>query len=164
MWANDELSKTFSQAQQSPSRFFDFFKVRPLFYQFNDFDLIKRACWFESCMGSAFWGMWIDPGARHTEPKANLMFADFMINEAFKSGINTLAGLIQQRPSHIETIKFIWMHERGWGFEYCGCVPYFFDGKDCHIVALTAERWRRWVEEQAEKPSFRRRLQALSSS
>ena len=161
---DQDIDKTLTSAQKTPSKFLEFFRVRPLFFQVDDLSNIKRACWFEPCMGSAFWGIWIHPGARTTEPKANIQFADFMINEAFKSGIPTLVGLIKDRPTIAETAKFIMLHSKAWGFSYQGKVPKFFEGRDCHIVALTAEDWQAWVEAKAARPSSQSRWKTLSAS
>ena len=161
--ASKEIDKTFTSVHQAPSRFLAFFTGRPLFFQVNEFGNIKRACWFEPCMGSAFWGMWIDEGARYLEPKANIAFADYMINQALAT-VPVIVGLIQERASLVETAKFVALHQKAWGFKYRGTVPHFFEGKDCHIVALTAEDWHTWVAEKAAKHSSQKRWQVLLNS
>lgn len=153
MAADGELDKTISCGNGTPSEFLMFFRHRRLFFTVDEFNNLSRACWVESCMGSVFIGYYIHPNAR-TDQANKVYFLYDIIDAIFRHGdtVPVIVGFIQQRPTQHETEKFIQTHVR-LGYTYRGYMPKFFDGKDCHIVAITREDWeglnnewkRRWA-------------------
>lgn len=95
-------------------------------------------------MGSVFLSYYAQPAYRKNREVAHFIFDCF--DMVFKAGIPVICGLIQQRLTPEETNNFIRLHAK-MGYQWRGRLPYFFDGKDCHMVALTKEDW--------EKPNLR---------
>ena len=142
MKSDGELSKTINCGDGTPSEFLAFFRPRRLFVTVDEFNNLTRACWIEMCMGSVFLGYYISPAAR-ADHKNKVFFLYDIIGAVFSSAehnVPVVAGFIQQRPTPEETNKFIALHVR-LGYTYRGFIPKFFDGKDCHIVAMTREDW-----------------------
>lgn len=155
MERDEELNKTISVGNGTPSMFLQFFQNRRLYFTADDFGNLTRACWIEACMDSVFIGYYIHPDARRDE-KNKVFFLYDILDEIFKLGVPVVVGFIQERPSTKETKQFVFLHER-LGYTYRGFVPKFFNGEDCHIVAMTEDDWakgnewkRRW--EQERKP------------
>lgn len=147
MQTDGELEKTLSVNQGTPSLFLQFFQHRRLFVTLDEFNNISRACWLEPCMGSVFLAYYIHPNFR-SDQKEKVFFLYDIINQVFEYGANSIVGFIQQRPTSEETDKFIDLHVQ-LGYDYRGFLTRFFDGKDCHLVEMTAEKWRqggRWKE------------------
>jgi len=144
MEADGELTKTLSVGNGTPTYMLQFFQNRRLFFTTDEFGNLTRACWIEPCMGSVFIGFYIHPNVR-ADQKGKVFFLYDMINAIFNQGVPVIAGFIQERPTSEETSKFIKLHER-LGYRYRGFVPHFFDGRDCHIVAITKENWEQGTE------------------
>lgn len=140
MGSDGELSKTLSLGNGAPSTFLQFFQQRRLFFTVDAFNNLTRACWIEPCMGSIFLSYYIHPDVR-ADQKEKVGFLFDMISAIFESGVPVVVGFIQERDNRDETDQFIELHKR-LGYTYRGSVPHFFDGKDCHIVAITSEDWR----------------------
>jgi hypothetical protein len=147
-----ELSKTISSNYQHPTAFLQFFQQpRLLYFKLDSLDNISHTVWLEPCMGSYFLGYWVHPAARgRLKEKVDMLY--MVIDLVFQADVSTIAGFIQERPTPEETCTFIKIHER-LGYTYRGFVPGFFEGKDCHIVAITPEGlkdngwWKRWRRE-----------------
>ena len=134
-----ELDKTISKANQSPYTFLAFFQQpRQLWFQLDELGNLSLACWIEPCMGSVFLSYYAQPAYRKNREVAHFIFDCF--DMIFKAGIPVICGLIQQRPTEQEMEAFLKLHEK-MGYIRSGKLPKFFDGKDCHIVCLTAENW-----------------------
>lgn len=144
-----EIHKVVSKHNHTPSTFLALFgPPRQLFFKLDDLGNLALACWIEPCMGSVFLAYYAQPAYRKHREVAHFIFDCF--DMVFTAGIPSLCGLIQERPTPEETSAFIKLHEK-LGYTYRGNLPKFFDGKDCHLVAMTQEDWatdnamkRRW--------------------
>ena len=139
MHHDGELEHTLSLGTHTPYAFLSFMAARQLFFKMTDLMNISYAAWFEPCMGNTFMGFYVSPDFRDQHEEKVFWLFD-MINLAFTAGAKTVAGLIQERDTTHLTQKLVKLHIR-LGYVYCGVVPHFFDGKNCHVVAYTAENW-----------------------
>jgi len=151
-----ELDKVIAQNSQAPSAFLQMFsQPRQLYFKLDEMGNIALAVWIEPCMGSAFLGYYAQPAYRKNREVVHFMFD--MLDSIFNYGLPMVCGFVQERPTPKETAAFIKLHEK-MGYTYRGFIPKFFDGTDCHIVALTAEDWksmetpikRRWIKHRLE--------------
>lgn len=151
-----ELDKVISKGNQSPSTFLHLMGTpRVLWFQLDSLGNLAYACWCEYVMGSMFLNYYAQPAYRKNREVAHFIFD--MFDMIFKAGIPVICGMIQERPTPEETEAFIKLHEK-MGYQRCGMVPHFFDGKNCYFVALTAEEWAkpnkmkaRWEKARASK-------------
>lgn len=151
-----ELNKVFSQGAHAPSSFLAMMQApRQLFFQLDGLGNLKYACWLEPCMGNVFLGYYAQPAYRKNREGVHFLFDVF--EYVFNAGVGTIAGFIQERKTPEETQAFIKLHEK-MGYTYRGFIPLMFDGKDCHVVALTAEDWakpnkmkERWKRERSKE-------------
>lgn len=134
-----DLDHTLSDGVHSASAFLLFFRTRPLFVKIDSLGNITHAVWLEFTMGSVFLSFYVHPGHRHYS-KNTLFFLLDIIDKLFDEGVNCIAGVIQERATPEITDKFIRQHER-LGYQYSGRLPDFFDGKDAHIVSMSASQW-----------------------
>ena len=151
-----ELDKIISKGNQSPSTFLNLMgNPRRLWFQLDSLGNLSYACWVEYAMGAMFLSYYAQPAYRKNREVAHFIFDVF--ESLFSNGIPVICGLIQERPTPEEMDAFLKLHEK-MGYKRCGMLPYFFDGKNCHLVALTAEDWAkpnamkaRWQRARSKK-------------
>lgn len=136
--ASDEASKTFVQGMESPSVFLSYFQPpRQFVAEVDEFSTVQYSAWLDPCMSGTYLSFWARPERRKS--KAMVQFYLEVIEAVFQhEAIHVILGTIQDRPSDTETTDFLKLHE-SFGYEYVGAIPYLFDGKDAHIVALTRD-------------------------
>ena len=140
MRRDGDLEHTLSAGVRTPFQFLQFINNRILLYRVDTFSNVTHALWLEPCMGSVFLSYYVRPEAR-VDHKSELLFLYDCIDAVFAAGdVNTICGFIQHRQTDDETRRFIRLHER-LGYTYSGRVEKFFDGRDCHVVAMTREAW-----------------------
>lgn len=151
-----ELDKIISKGNQAPASFLGLMgNPRSLWFQLDSLGNIAYACWIEYAMGSIFLSYYAQPAFRKNREVAHFIFD--MFEMIFGAGIPVICGLIQERPDEDENEAFLRLHEK-MGYQRCGMLPHFFDGKNCYLVALTAESWAkpnkmkmRWERDRASK-------------
>lgn len=156
-----ELSKVISSGNHAPSSFLSFMgPPRVLWFQLDSLGNLSYACWVEPVMGSVFLSYYAQPAFRRN--REVLYFIYDIRDMLFKAGVPVICGLIQERETYDETKAFLKLHSNI-GYTYRGALPNFFDGKDCHLVAITKEDWfepknphmiksqGKWIKDRASK-------------
>lgn len=140
MRKDGDLEHTLSAGVRTPFQFLAFINNRILLYRMDTFSNVTHALWLEPCMGSVFLSYYVRPESR-VDHKSELLFLYDCIEAIFATGdVNAICGFIQHRQTDEATRRFIRLHER-LGYTYSGRVEKFFDGRDCHVVAMTREAW-----------------------
>lgn len=104
--------------------------------------------WAFPFIGGGTWGLWLREDKRHHGSRHVLGFV-----------LETLHFALQMYPVLVNTTTqaAVVAKTKRLGYTYLGCVPYLFEGQDCHVLHITRdafapiyEKWRNTYERRVQ--------------